>query len=173
MPISSGKTVDVICSCRNADMTIQTIRQCRSEESFNSVWQILLVMGLKIKRWLTSSQFELREAWALWETPSRSLQDFVGDHVQRQRQLISESHHRMNTYYASIDMVLTELQPRFREKEQEIICALGNICYSEISVTVKHLMKKASFVLLNFTKSTTKFWKPSRTCMRVCDVCAD
>ena len=28
-------------------------------------------------------------------------------------------------------MVLTELQPRFREKEQEIICALGNICYSE------------------------------------------
>ena len=83
------------------------------------------------KRWLTSSQFELREAWALWETPSRSLQDFVGDHVQRQTQLTSESHHRMNTYYASIDMVLTELQPRFREKEQEIICALGNICYSE------------------------------------------
>ena len=37
----------------------------------------------------------------------------------------------MNSYYASIDMVLTELQPKFREKEQEIICALGNICYSE------------------------------------------
>ena len=88
-------------------------------------------MGLKIKRWLTSSQFELREAWALWETPSRSLEDFVGDHVQRQTQLTSESHHRMNTYYASIDMVLTELQPKFREKEQEIICTLGNICYSE------------------------------------------
>ena len=27
----------------------------------------------------------------------------------------------------------------------------------EISVTAKHLMKKASFVLLNFTKSTSKF----------------
>ena len=81
------------------------------------------------KWWLTSSQFELREAWALWETPTRSLQDFVGGHVQRQTQLTSESHHRMNTYYASIEMVLTE-------------------------------MKKASFVLLNFTKSTSKFWKP-------------
>ena len=78
-------------------MTIQTIRQCRSEESFNSVWQILLVMALKIKRWLTSSQFELREAWALWETPSRSLEDFVGDHVQRQTQLTSESHHRASS----------------------------------------------------------------------------
>ena len=37
----------------------------------------------------------------------------------------------MNTYYASIDMVLTELEPRFNTKEQEIICALGNICHSE------------------------------------------
>ena len=37
----------------------------------------------------------------------------------------------MNTYHASIDKVLTELQPRFREKEQEIIYALGNICHSE------------------------------------------
>ena len=37
----------------------------------------------------------------------------------------------MNTYYASIGKVLTELEPRFSAKEQEIICALGNICHSE------------------------------------------
>ena len=88
-------------------------------------------MGLKIKWWLTSSKFELREDRALRQTPSRSLQDLVGDHLQRQTQLTSELHHCMNTYYASIDMVLTELQPRFREKEQEIICAMGNIYHSE------------------------------------------
>ena len=35
-----GKTVDVISTRRNAYMTIQTLRKCRSEESFNSVWQI-------------------------------------------------------------------------------------------------------------------------------------
>ena len=34
----------------------------------------------------------------------------------------------------------------------------------EISVTVKHLRKKASPALLNFTKSTARFWKPSRKC---------
>ena len=88
-------------------------------------------MGLKIKRWLTSSQFELREDRALRQTPSRSLQDLVGDHMQRQTQLTSELRQRMNTYYASIDKVLTELRPRFREKEQEIIYALGNICQGE------------------------------------------
>ena len=127
MPISSRKTVDVICSCRIADMTIQTVRQCRSEERFNSVWQILLAMGLKIKRWLTGSQFELREARALWETPSRSPQDLVGYHVQRQTQLTTGSHQRMNTYSSSIDMVLSELELRFSRNN---LC-VGNICHSE------------------------------------------
>ena len=44
-----GKTVDVISAHRNADLTIQTLRQCRSEESFKSVWQLASAMGLKMK----------------------------------------------------------------------------------------------------------------------------
>ena len=67
-------------------MTIQTLRQRRSEESSNSIWQIVSAMGLKIRRWLTNSQFELRVGGgALRQTPLRSLQDFVGDHVQDKR----------------------------------------------------------------------------------------
>lgn len=126
-----GKTVDVISARRNADMTIQTLRQCRNEESFNSVWQIASAMGLKIKKWLTNSQFELREARAPRQTPSRRLQALVGEHGQRQTQLTPESYHRINTYYASIDKVLSELELRFRGNDQEILCALGNICNSE------------------------------------------
>ena len=34
-------------------------------------------------------------------------------------------------YYASIDKVLSELELRFRGNDQEILCALGNICNSE------------------------------------------
>ena len=49
------KRVDVISARRNADMTIQTLRQCRNDESFNSVWQIASVMGLKFKKRLTNS----------------------------------------------------------------------------------------------------------------------
>ena len=126
-----GKTVDVISARRNADMTIQTLRQCRNEESFNSVWQIASAMGLKIKKWLTNSQFELREARAPRQMPSRRLQALVGEHGQRQTQLTPESYHRINTYYASIDKVLSELELRFRGNDQEILCALGNICNSE------------------------------------------
>ena len=121
-----GKTIDVISARRNADMTIQTLCQCRNEESFNSVGQMSSAMGLKIRKWLTNSQFELREARAPRQTPSRRLQALVGEHAQRQRQLTPESHHRIN-----IDKVLSELGLRFSGNDQEILCALGIICNSE------------------------------------------
>ena len=108
-------------------MTIQTLLHCRWEESFNSVWQIASAMGLKIKKWLTNSRFELREATAPRQTPSRRLQVLVDEHAQRRKQLTLESHHRINTYYASIDKVLSELELRFSGNDQEIVCALGSI----------------------------------------------
>ena len=64
---------------------------------------------------------------------SRSLQDLVGDRVKRQTQLTSELHNRMNTYYASIEKVLSELELRFCGNEHEITCALGTLCHSEKS----------------------------------------
>lgn len=111
-------------------MTIQTLRKCRSEESFNSVWQIASAMGLKMKKWLTNSQFEVREARAPRHRPSRRLQALVGEHAQRQTQPTPESHHRINTYYASMDKVLSELELRFSGNDQEILCALGDIGHS-------------------------------------------
>ena len=82
-------------------------------------------MGLKIKKWLTNSQFELREAMAPRKTPSRRFQALGGEHAQRRRQLTPESHHRINIYYASIDKVPSELKLRFSGND------LGNICNSE------------------------------------------
>lgn len=41
------KTFDVISARRNTNVTIQTLRQRRNEESFNSVWQIASPMSLK------------------------------------------------------------------------------------------------------------------------------
>ena len=106
-------------------MTSETLRQCSSEESFNSVWQIASAMGLKIKKWLTNSQFELREARAPRKMPSRRFQALGGEHAQRRTQLTPELHHRINTYYAFIDKVPSELKLRFSGND------LGNICNSE------------------------------------------
>ena len=48
-------------------------------------------MGLEMKRWLTNSQFQLREARALRQSPSHCLQALVGEHAQRQTQLTPRS----------------------------------------------------------------------------------
>ena len=91
------RTVEVISARRNADMIIQTLRQCRREESFNSVYQ----------KAANQFPFELRKARAPRKRPT---------------QLTLESHHRTNTYYASIDKVLSELELRFSGNDQEILC---------------------------------------------------
>ena len=44
---------------------------------------------------------------------------------------MAQVNHRINIYYASIEKVLSKLELRFSENDQEILCALGNICHSE------------------------------------------
>ena len=110
----------------HADMTSHTLRQCPTEERFNSVWQIATsAMGLKIKKWLTNSQFELREARAPRKTPSRRYLALGGEHAQWRTQLTPELDHRIKTYCGSIDKVPYELEVRFSGND------LGNICNSE------------------------------------------
>ena len=89
-------------------------------------------MDLKTKKWLTNSQFELREARAPRQTPSHRSQAPEGEHMKRLlTQLTPKSHHCINTYYASIVKVLSELELRFSRNDLEILCASGNICNSE------------------------------------------
>ena len=38
---------------------------------------------------------------------------------------------RINTYYVSLDKVLSELEVRLSENDQEILCALGDMCHRE------------------------------------------
>ena len=91
----------------------------------------IIRMGLKIKKWLTKSQFELRGARAPRQTPSHHLQALVDEHGQQRTQLTPESHHRINTFFASIDKVLSKLELRFSGNDQEILCALKNMYNSE------------------------------------------
>ena len=82
-------------------------------------------MVLKIKKWLTNSQFELREARAPRKMPSRRFQALGGQHAQQRMQPTPESHHRINTYCASIDKEPSELKLRCSGND------LANICNYE------------------------------------------
>ena len=47
---------------RNLNLTIQTLRRCRNEESFSIGWQLASAMSLKLNIRQPNSQFKLREA---------------------------------------------------------------------------------------------------------------
>ena len=71
--------------------------------------------------------------------------------------------------YASNDEVLSELELRFSGNDQEILCALGNFCHNE----TPDKESLSSPALLNCTKLTARFSKPSRQCTRGFVLCAD
>jgi len=72
----------------------------------------------------------------------------------------------ISTYYASLNKVLSELEVRFSGNDQEILCALEDMCHRKTPDI------EPSLASLNFTKSKAKFWKPSRKCARVFAVSA-
>ena len=110
---------------------METLRRCRSEDQFNIVWNMASLMGLKIKFLLSNTGFELREARVPRHRPSRRLQALVGESSKDHVEVTSESHHRVNTYYPSIDKVLSELELRFSGNDQDIIHALGDVCQNK------------------------------------------
>ena len=40
-------------------------------------------------------------------------------------------HHRINTYYNSLDKLLAELESRFESNDQDVLCALGGVVLGE------------------------------------------
>ena len=125
------KDVDVISARKIANMTMETLCRCRSEDQFNIVWNMASLMGLKIKFLLSNTGFELREARVPRHRPSRRLEALVGESSKDHVEVTSESHHRVNTYYPSIDKVLSELELRFSGNDQDIIHALGDVCQNK------------------------------------------
>ena len=106
---------------------------CLALDKFLVKRRKILAVSTQLKQLRRSCDllFDLSSARAPRQTPWRRFQALVGEHAQRQTQLTSESHHRINTCYASIDKVLSELELRFSGNDQEILFALGNIYHSE------------------------------------------
>ena len=73
----------VISTRRNANITIQSLRQCWSEASFSSVVsQTVSALDLKVDKRLTHSQFKLREARAPRHGTLRRIHALLGEHTQ-------------------------------------------------------------------------------------------
>ena len=115
---------------------------------------------------LKSQSWRGLRSWYIRGGPEQGFQRCFADGLNQS--LVSsaaQANHCINIYCASIDKVLSELELRFSGNDQEMPW--------KISVTVKQLIKKVSPALLNFTKWTAGFSKPSRKCTRVFVLRAD
>ena len=123
-----AKNMDVITARRNADLTISTLRKCRNEESFENIWERADQISQNMKAWIEDTPVTFRDARVPHRKPSRRLQALVGEGVGIDApEMTAVRHHRVHTYYSSIDKVLLELDVRFKGNDQDVLCALGAI----------------------------------------------
>ena len=127
-------SIDVISAKRNADLTIKTLQKCRDEKSFELLWKKAETLSRDIKEEIIGGDFIFKEAKSPRNKPSRRLQALLGESTSvtnAQYVTTPKTHHRVNTFYRSLDKVLNEMKTRFNRNDQEILCALGDVVLNE------------------------------------------
>ena len=129
-----------------------------------------ILIGKSTVAFLKGQSWHVLKSWYTSVGPEQGFRRCFADEHNRSLVLpVAQAYHRTMHDYASIDEVLSELELRFSGNDQEILCSLGNFCHSETPVK-----ESLSFpALLNCTKSTARFSKPSRQHTRGFVVCTD
>ena len=123
--------MDVVTARCNANLTLETLRSCRNEESFKFVWKLCECVCNKVRSWINDTDFSFRDARVPRRQTSTRLQALVGENPSHNAQSKPEDFRRVNTYFTSLDKVLAEIEARFGGNDQEVLCALGDITLSD------------------------------------------
>ena len=124
-------------------------------------------IGKSAMAFLKDQAWHILKSWYTSGGPKWGFQCCFADGLNKSLVLsVAQANHPINIC-ASIDKVLSFLELRFSENDQETLCVLGNVCHSETPDN-----KKASVALPNFTKLIVRFLKLSVKCPRVFVVCA-
>lgn len=117
-----GKKIDVSSASKTAAMTRMTLNGCRNERDFELLIEQTTTTGRMIENLLLDSDFDYCEA----KLPRRSQ---LAEHADAKTAI--RSHFRINVYYAVLDKVDAELNARFAGKDNELLCALGDVVFSD------------------------------------------
>ena len=129
-----------------------------------------ILIGKSTVAFLKDQSWHVLKSWYTSVGPKQGFRRCFADERNQSLVLpVAQAKHRTMHDYASIDEVLSKLELRFSGNDQEILCALGNFCHNE----TPDKESLGSPALLNCTKSTARFSKPSRHCARGFVVCAD
>ena len=131
-----GKSVDVFNARKKVNMTISTLQKWRYELHFANIWEKAKIISSNIKTWDNDDAPEIEFKEPCLPRGRTSVQD---------QDL--ESYYRVKCFYKGMDEVIGELTYRFQGRDNDIVCALGEICLGE-NVTVER-----SFSTLRRVKS--------------------
>ena len=88
-----------------------------------------------MKSWIAESDYLFRDASVPRRQPSTRLQMLVGETDQNASAAgppsKPEEHHRVNTFFTSLDKVLAEIENRFSGNDQDVLFALGDVTESD------------------------------------------
>ena len=114
----------MITARKTASATIETLANCRNQDSFESIWKCAEKLGQTIQEIIQGTRFLFKEA----RVPRRKKCHIVGESTTDvPLNLTVKVYHRISTYYSSLDKVIVEMQSRFAGNDQEILCALGHV----------------------------------------------
>ena len=95
------------------------------------MWKLCECACNKVRSWIDDTDFSFRDARVLRRQASTHLQALVGENPSHNAQSKPEYFHRADTYFTSLDKVLTEIEVRVGGKDQDVLCALGDITLSD------------------------------------------
>ena len=117
-------------------MQISQLRLCKAvEKSYTLIMygKKVQMISNKIKTWIEEGapQIEFKYAHIPRGKPSARLRVLVGEIATSQPQLMLQSHYRIYFYHKGLGQIIVELKYRFQSKDNDILCALGDICLGD------------------------------------------
>ena len=126
-----GKQLDIFSLRKTAEMTIETLRRCRTDEHAKNTWDLAMVRSREIKELIKDNplfDFEGPKVPRLQRIHLR-LQALMGEEGDAEDHVFHEAFdlYRVNTYFNSLDLAINELEARFSENDLAILSAMCDI----------------------------------------------
>ena len=111
-----GKSIDVITTPNNANMTVQSLKKCRSDQHHQNLWDLVMNISDKVKSWVTESSFVdfLEASVPRPRKIPRKLQALVREEGSKAATFSPAfESYKVNVYFSSFDFVTNEQESRF------------------------------------------------------------
>ena len=122
--------MDVVTLRKNAEMTIETLKRCRNEKDCGHMWELSVKHSEKVKSLIKDHpnfEFQNLKTPRLRKVLLR-LQALIGEEGSEYstfQEAIDQ--YRVNVYFISLDLVVSELESRFSENDLDLLCALSEV----------------------------------------------